>query len=544
MKKSSWVLGALAVVLLAATCGWLAIHIVESKTEQAVRDMLAALSASAERVDYSLLNNTLDLDSVACAWEKGGLSATVEHIRVKGFDSACLDASLNGGELPRVADSLVATGVEITGNFLKTHSQKSIAEIRLEGWYQNLGKLAALYRQAGWSEAFFAEAFRYRLEMLAGRDSRSVLTGTAQQPAITTSRAMFGLLGPAGSRDVAAQEGRTVSLFANDVRVEHAFGGSHTERVELHDLRLPSPACASRLAESMIEFLRLNADGDPGDPLEALLDLGDAIGGELGGDYWNSTPYKEIVLRGFTVKSKDAGTRPHEIRLDEIRHQLSLADPLVFGLDLNGVHGSWDAMPEEWQRVGAAFLPDGPLMDGSLHLSLRPKRQPSSVTWSTTVRNLGRAEGSFSLELDTNLVEILNLFENWGANTAADWAAKNVFLKEAEATYSDQGLAALALTMSALYGGTSVEQEWNDIKAALPVLGEDAGELGPMLEEAAATMLDRPGALRVECHPVQPLSFAQLFMALLLDPESVRLVVKAEPGDKNLLDWIPSSLRH
>lgn len=540
MKKSSWAAIALAVVLLAAAGGWLVVRTVESTTEQAVRDMLAALSASAERVDYSLLSNTLNLDGVAYARGGQGLSASVAvgHIRVTGFDRACLDASFNGGELPLVADSLVAADVEIRSSSLGVDSQERIAEIRVEGWYQNLGKLAALYQREPWSEAFFAEACRYRLEMLAGKDSRVVLSIPSQNAALSMSRAMFGLLGPAGSRSAASEEGRTISLFVNDVRAGLDQDGGHVERVEVRDLRLPSPACASRLAGLMGKLQKLSAHGDLSDTSEAILEISEAMGRELGRDYWNSTPYGEIVLRGFSVTSGDA-----DMRLDEMRHRLSLAEPWVFGLDLSGLHGSWDAMPLEWRRAGSAFLPDGPLMDGSLELTFRPRRQPSSVTWSAGVRNLGRAEGAFSLELNTDIAEMLNLLKNWGTHATADWAARNVFLKEAEASYADQGLAALAVTLSALHGGTSVEREWNSMKAVPPVLGEDLGEIGPMLEKAAATMLERPGTLNIQCRPEKTLSLGALLMALLLQPESLHLAVTAEPGEKSLLDWVPPSLR-
>ncbi|MCH5276457.1 MAG: hypothetical protein J1E80_01345 [Desulfovibrionaceae bacterium] len=530
MKKNLWAAGALTVVLLAAAGGWLVIHAVEAKTGRAVRDVLAALSVSADRVDYSLLDNTLNLTNVTFAWERGALrsSGRVEHIRVTGFDRACLKASA-GAELPLVADSLVATHVEITDSFQKMVSRESIAEIRLEGWYQNLGKLAALYRQAGLSEDFFAEAYHYRLEMLACKDSHVVLTNPGQNDAITISRAMYGLLGPAGSRSAAAEDGRTLSLFINDARTRHRDGDSHAERVEVHDLRLPSPAGASRLAGLMEELQAIGAAGDPGDPLEALLDIGETMAAEMVEDYWGSTPYKEIVMRGFSVEARDG-----QLRLDEMRHQLSLADPLVFGLELKGLHGSWDAMSEEWRRAGSAFLADGPLLDGSLSLSLRSERRPSSVAWSTGVRDLGRAKGSFSLELS----ELSTLA------LSTDWLLANIHLKDAEAVYSDQGLAALVLAVSALYGRNSVEQEWSDLKASLPALSEDAGEIGSMLEKAAAAMLERPGTLRVRCRPERPLPLGGLLITLLLQPESLNLDVTAEPGDKSLLDWIPSSLRH
>ena len=88
-----------------------------------------------------------------------------------------------------------------------------------------------------------------------------------------------------------------------------------------------------------------------------------------------------------------------------------------------------------------------------------------------------------------------------------------------------------------------MEQERDVYKAALPLLSEEAGELGPMLEAAANIMLDKPGTVRIQCRPEQPLALSQAFLTLLLQPQVLNLTVSAEPGDKSLSDWVPAALK-
>ena len=81
MKKGAWAAGVLAVVVVAAGGGWLAVRTLESKTEQAVRAVLAELSATADSVDYNLLDNTLNLGRVAYAQDVVGRQCPEEVCR-------------------------------------------------------------------------------------------------------------------------------------------------------------------------------------------------------------------------------------------------------------------------------------------------------------------------------------------------------------------------------------------------------------------------------------------------------------------------------
>ena len=90
------------------------------------------------------------------------------------------------------------------------------------------------------------------------------------------------------------------------------------------------------------------------------------------------------------------------------------------------------------------------------------------------MQNLGRAEGKISLELDIkNLSDVLKL--------PLDRLMANVFLQDADASYADQGLEALALTVADLTEGVSVEQERDLSKPPFPQLGETPRHIGTML---------------------------------------------------------------
>lgn len=531
MKKSALAAGVLAVVVVAAGGGWLAVHMVETKTEQAVRDMLADISATAQSVEYDLLRNTLHMGQVSYTMELGDMRGTtnIEDITLTGFDRACLDPAASGPELPLVADSLVATNLTVSSTGSGADSRGGMAEVRMEGWRQNLGKLAAAYRQEPWGEAFFAEVYRYRVEMMAYKDYRMSVEVPDHKP-LTMSMALYGLLGPAGSASAEGEAGRTLSLFINDVRMTVPDVGSvGAERVEIHDLLLPPPAAMKDLTHLLLDAPSAQDLGS-----QAMREAGEAMVKVLGNAYRGTTPYKEIVVRSYALQPSAGNASPR--RFEELRNRLSLADPFVFGLDMIGYHGDWNDMPEDFQAEGRVFLPDGFLLDGSLQLSLRPDKQESTVDWSSGVRGLGRIEGKNSLLLNVaDMDEMLNMPEGQ--------LVGRVFLKDADVVYTDHGLEALALTAFARNQGISAQALRARLLEQLPSLSQQAGELGPMLEKAASVMLDKPGTVRIQCRPEEPLALNQALMILLIQPRALNLTVTAEPGDKTLLDWIPAALQ-
>lgn len=527
MKSRTLIIGAV-VVIVAVGGGALAVRLMEKKTEQTVRDLLAENSATAETVDYSLLRNTLHLDGVRYTIELAGQHSDimVDSASLEGFNPGCLDAAASEARLPLVADRIVMTGISGTGKSAETETSFSLEEVHLEGWHQNLGKLAALYRQAPWSEAFFAEAYRYSLDMLAYKNYRAtaMVPGVAQPVVITVGT--MGLLGRAGSPDGNSDAGRTFSLFTNDSAFELAdFASGTLRRLELHEVTLPDAAAMARLMP-----LILTMDQTEGTP-EAEKSLRD-LSALLAEAYSTQAPYKELLLQDYVFQPK----LWRAMHLEELKNTLSMGTPFVFGLDITGLSGDVLALPASVRSNLEAFSPGEPLVDGSVLLTLRPDGQDSTVQWSAGLQKMGAAQGTLEIRLGVKTLDALPDMSHRQRMSA-------IQLTGGEATYTDQGLTALVLTTVAQNQGVTPKSMLDMLQAQLPSLAQGTGEVGPMLEKAAAVMLDKPGVVRVSFHSAKPLGLDQLMMMLLLAPAQLDVNVTAEPGPKALLDYIPESLR-
>lgn len=527
MKSRALILGAV-VVIVAVGGGALGVRLMEKKTEQTVRDLLAENSATAETVDYSLLHNTLRLGGVRYALDLAGQHSDimVDSARLEGFNPGCLDAAASEARLPLVAERMVMTGITGTGKSAKTESSFSLEEMHLEGWYQNLGKLAALYRQAPWSEAFFAEAYRYSLDMLAYKNYRATATMQGKAEPVVMTVGTMGLLGRAGSPDGNSDAGRTLSLFSNDSTFDlYGMASGTVRRVELHDLTLPDAAAMARLVPLLLAMDQ--AVGTP-EAEKRQRDLENL----LTEAYSTQAPYRELLLQDYVFQPQIG--RP--MHLGKLRNTLSMGTPFVFGLDITGLSGDLIALPTSVRRNLEAFSPDEPLVDGSVLLTLRPDGQDSTVQWSAGLQKMGAAQGGFDIRLAVKTLDVLPGMTQRQLMSA-------IQLTGGEATYTDQGLTALMLTIAAQNQGVTPKSMLDLLQAQLPSLAQGAGEVGPMLEKAAAAMLDKPGVVRVSFHSAKPLGLDQMLMMLLIDPAQLDVNVTAEPGPKALLDYIPEALR-
>lgn len=528
MKSRALIIGAV-IVVVAVGGGALGVSLMEKKTEQTVRDLLAGISTSAETVDYDLFSNTLRLGTVRYTIELAGqrTDTTVDAITMEGFNPGCLDDTVSDAGIPLVAERIIATGMTGASSNGPMESTLTLGEIRLEGWHQNLGKVAALYRQEPWSEAFFAESYRSSLDMLAYKDYRvSAMAKGLPRPVVMTVGTM-GSMGRIGSPDGKGDGTRTWSLFMNDGACDLAGMAAGTiRRIEVHDMLLPDAASMARLMPLIINMGRTldtpEASKDMQETWEVLTQA-----------YAAQAPYREIVIQDYDFQVQ--GESP--MHLGEVKNTLAMGAPFVFGLDITGMSGNMIKMPADVRRNLEAFAPGEPLVDGSILLTLRPGGQESSVQWSADLQKLGAARGSFDVRLDVKTLGALLTLPTQQQMVAA------VKLAGGEATYTDQGLTALALTTAAQNQGMTPESLLASLKEQLPYLAQSMGESGPLLEKAAAAMLDKPGVVHVSFLNPRPMDLSNTLLLMMLAPEKLDLQVTAEPGAKPLLDYIPEALK-
>jgi hypothetical protein len=429
-----------------------------------------------------------------------------------------------------VADSFLASGLryssaketELYGRTRTMKGNGSADEIRIGNWRQNLGTLAALYRQEGLSENFFRENYRYYDGSWSLKNYRVSVTLSDVQGGVRMEFGEMGWPEPQGSLDGDELAGRTLSFFFSNGKFtvgdtdEPRFSMA-LDRLELRDLLCPSPA-------GMAGFLRFveEAGADLDLRPEELMDV-------LRGEYAGNSPYSSLLLQGLTSP---------EVSLEELKHTLGTGAPFTLGLSLKGLNLDPDALgaPAAETKVIRAFAPQGALLDASLDLSLLPGEQGlSKGEMSGGIRHLGTVRGSGEMLLAVDSLEdLLN------ADTLLYAALDSLSLN-----YADSGLLSMALAVEAMSSGRDVDSVRREAlsELELAVTATAPGDLGTSLQKALAVMLDKPGTLALAIRFGGKADLTALFMQALLDPASLDITVTAEPGPQDLLEYLPESLR-
>ncbi len=536
MKSKSLIAGIAG--FLVAAGAYFVVGQMEAGTEQAVRDTLAQTPLKAEGVDYALFSKKLTLTGVSfdATFESIKIAEHIDSMVLTDFNPDCLKPVAAGTRPALVASDVLATGITGTtsvtvdgpdGKPLITATEISAASLTMKNWYENLGSLIAEYRKNGLSEAFWAEMYYYSVESMVYTDYKTV-SNEPNVGLLTVSTASLGLLAPAGSL-TDPMAGRTLSLYMD--KMEVGVNGARKaalDRVEMDNLLFPSP---KGMVECVALYPALIAAPQLSD--EAQARVGEDLLAILKREYSEKAPYSRMAFKGssFVVPEESGG----EIRIENLEHTLALGDPFRLGLHIQGVRIPEALLPEPYAATVKAFAPGGLLLDGLYDVALRPAASgASSAEWTNGVQTLGSLASKVEFLLDVDkLSDMLD-----------DGFSKDRFclLSSFDSTYRDSGLAALALALAALAENTTPEDLLGQIRTEmLPLLGGMDNGIG--LAAAVETLLDKPGALTVQLRPENPVALEDASMMLLMDPLSLHPVVKAEPGPKPLLDYMPAALK-
>jgi hypothetical protein len=438
-----------------------------------------------------------------------------------------------------VADSVLFSGVKSTGtvnlemfgNTLAVAGEASIAEYRIENWRQNLGNLAAAFREGGADEAFFREMYHGYCGSWSGRNYHAGSRFPGDGEAVNFDGAVvnfevgeMGSLEPWGSPDGGETAGRTLSFFINDYQVTAtaSFGETATvalDRIEVRGLLLPSPAGMAALVPLFGDILR-HASSPPDALAEKLLAV-------LRGEYSGHSPYSSILLQGMSFAAP--GEDP--VRLEELRHSLSLGSPFALELACKGLTVPPYRDTPGIAKILRAFAPEGLLLDGSVAVSLSPGKQgPSRLETSGGVRGLGTGRVSLGFLLDVD--DLGDLLEN---DFDPD---RDVLVKDLSMDYADSGFLCMVLALMGDIYGDGAERMYQDLLSVIEDMETSMGPLGKPL----AVMLDRPGTFALSGEFGEGVPLFEMSMRMI-SPNGLSFAVSAEPGPKGLLEYLPESLK-
>lgn len=533
MKKRSLVIGGIVLACLAGG-GVVLTSVLEQKAEQQVRDALAATSAvTAESVSYSLWGNQLDISGIKFEFEVVGQKwkGSANSASLSGFDPDSLNPDVKG--LPRVAETLVMTGIAWDTSMgdpksaVYTSVETTLEEVRMEDWYQSLGRLLG---QKWGSEAFWAELYHYKLAMLSYKNYDIKFAVHDSEP-FTEHIAFAGLLGPVDGAVPASAGGenlggRKFSLFANDITFDMSNRAKiDMKRMEMRDIVMPAPA-------DMVFIMEINKKiMEEPDNMELPMQLLE----RLGTTYATVSPCRTFMLQGMNIAIEDLPT----IRMQELEQTLEIDAAVRFGISLAGLNVAVTKEQLAQLEPFDAFLPkaetEGLTTDFAFMLTASPESVGASrLDWSTNAFGLADGKGSVDFMLD-----VASLKDFLLPTASFEQAFK---FKETTLDYTDNGLVAAAVAAYGKDVGISAQESQQALLAQVPMVLGVAGPLGEPLLEALTTMLETPGKLTASLSFAKAVLGNQALLMLLMEPESVTLKAQAEPG-KPFADWLPASLK-
>lgn len=521
MNKKSLSIG---ICIVAALCilGVIGISLFEGKIQDSIKKELASNGITCGKIDYSLISDKLLLADVIGNIEimKMQQQFKVSQVEIDKPSLDALDPAVSGQ--PLVAKTIVLKNIQQQTKGNQVEGISTTAEVRIEGWRQNLGKVRQEWEKNPKSEAFFTAALNYSIDSLSLIDSKNLSKQGnfqfATQMENMLSQNLHGTIFPSHRVEkfhASISDPSKKNLPSNlNLRLD---------LLELTNFRLP-------LSPSMLKVL---SEIDPQKQQENEILIEKRVLPLLKDYLDEGSPWAKMRLAGITVDWSQAGsTRPNNFfTLQELSNQLSFNQPYKFELALQNF-----------------FVPNGmTLINQELELTDIPLgAENKDVRMNTSLKvDLPSWNDLGNVALDIDITGLAGLACHLTMQPAGEmpndadeiekWIEKIAFGKS-ELRYADKGLMAWLFNMM-------VKQNDQSPQSLLAELKSDAAkELSPLpisgLSNAVAVMLDNPGTLTLSANPDIPLNAAALTLAFMLNPSALNLKAVAEPGAKTLMESV------
>ena len=530
------------IVVCAGIAGWFGMRAVETQTEQAVAEALAAVPAKANEIRYSLLGNTLALKGVTYELSGDGLvhRGAIDNVEVKGFNRKYVftksDAPYSPDTLPVVAESISMAGIEDSMTMGQSTVEQKVEKVQLTGWYQRLGTLLTLHREQRGGEAFFEELYRCRIDGMEASNVSMKISG-AEIPPVDFSMGRMALL--EGIR--APKEGEKVSpasLGFFDLRVSGKDFSGGLNTLEIRDIRMPEPEIVAELFRTGRQMAAMDEEelfGDLGEKL--FTDLDRAISKA----YEDRMPVGRIFMEGGTFSMQDTpeeqGARPavFAMTMKSLDYRLSMTEQGAcrYVTDLSGLKMKFPDTMEEYDIL-SRYAPDGLTISATSDSLL--SRDAFSGKARYELEGLGVLEGDMAMLGDVR--GVLNTLVYDAVPSDVDTLLQSLRVQSIHVVYKDSGLMPMGVEIAARWNGSTAESVYNEFLAFLQNMAQEKERPVRELGEALLVMCDHPGEISMSIAPEKPMNLTEAAMLASLNPDALPLTFSSKPGTRAFKDYL------
>lgn len=534
------------VVICAGAAAWFGMQTVERRTEEAVAESLASVSAKAGEIRYSFLQNTLTLKGVEYEFTDAGFErrGSIENVEVRGFNRRYVfttsDAPYDPDDLPVVAESITATGIVDKMTFDKTSVvEQKAQQAHLTGWYQRLGTLLNLTREHRGEEAFFEELYRCRIDgMEVSAMSMKLVEPGMEAVDLSVERAALleGLRAPASGEKVSP-----VSLGFFGLRIAGRDFSGGLDTLELRDILVPEPAIIA-------EIVRTGKKLDAVDEDDLLGSAGEALFMKLDGlirkAYEDKMPVGRLFMAGGTFTLQDTpeekGAKPSvlSMAMKSLDYRLSVTEEGAsrYVTNLSGLTMKFPDTMEEADII-ARYAPDGLVMNATGDSLVGDDALSGKARYE--LEGLGVLEGN--LEISGDIRALQHAVMDGDPSGEMEKLMQTVRLKGLNAVYRDSGLMAMSVEIAARWGDSTVENELNELSVLLHKMAQEKERPVRELGAALLVLFAHPGEFVMSVAPERPMSFMEALMLASVNPDALPVSFSAKPGEKSLKDYLPKN---
>jgi len=513
-------------IFWAGLSGYMGLRILESYTEDAVYAALSAVPAQAQEIKFSFLNSSLTLKNVEYEIpdEKAIHKGTIEHVELKGFNRKIMFVKpdmppYQAAELPRVAESLILTGISDSVHSGKDKIEQKIDSVEIRGWYQRLGLLLDRYRDAKNKEGFYEELFRCRLdEFRINNTEISVSTPGLTKPVFTSIQEVAlagGIKAPEGDH-----KNTPISLFLRGIDISAGTFTGSIARIDLRDILFPEPERIVRLIELADSVNDGNAEQKVPEFMAVLAEA-----------YETQTPFTLLGMQGASASI--AGIAD-PLTLDGISYTYNLKDKVyTSSAALSRLHVR-PAMLGKYKEDVLRYSSEGVIVDIKGSSAFDDSSAEGDVLYE--LQGLGKLGVKWALEGDIASLRKLS----WDFRLLEEFDPSSLLtmlkLKKLNFQYTDSGLMPLLLSVAAREQGDKPEEL---LQLGEMVTAEVAADPNPLLQnlgKALREQLAAPGELTVDFAPRVSMSIQDMVMLFMLQPDKLPVSVISTPGEKTMLE--------
>jgi hypothetical protein len=420
-------------------------------------------------------------------------------------------------ELPKVADSIVLSGVTDSVHEGYQKMDRRLGNVELKGWYQRLGLLMDRYRRDGIGERFYEELYRCRMDELGAEDiAVTIDEPDLQEPLKVTINNMSltgGIQPPRGTEKV-----HPVTMLFNGINFNCGEVSGNIGRLDIRDILAPDPAHLTRLTELARS---MDAEDKADDAASEMLDV-------LMDNYGENVPFTLLGMQTMSVKAS-AQNRP--VTLNNLSYTLGRRNGGYQNtFKLNKLQLKPESLGEIQDRI-RRFIPDGFSLDMSFESQVDTSGAQASCSYA--VNELGSMKASAAVQgdmlkirkqLEADNVDVLSLLNG-------------IRLESVNLQQEDSGLLAFLLTLA-----TEDDQSRDELLAELRTLvdsmTEDQNPVLRTLGQALQDQLEYPGYLELSLKPQPAADIQKLSLQFLLQPGKFPLEVTSRQGTTKLVDYL------